>query len=165
MGTIALAKSQAMHTPAPYKPIELELFQTIRPGFGLIRVEYDSVMFREGEVAVFDEQWTANGRSYPEPIFDEGGIYVTEYQRPGGGMSWEMWNDNATKYGARARLDIRRSMVRVARSRWRGCEDKWMIHPLARTSRGAFLCSDGPYDEFLLACQVIGKVVGIYRPN
>lgn len=145
------------------EPTELRLFHTIPPRFGLIRVEYDSVMFREGEVAVFDEMWTS-GRGQADPLLSEDGIYVIEYQRPFASTSWEDWEKSSREYG-RTRLDVSRSMVRVARSNWRGCEDKWMIHPLARAMRGVILCSDGPLDEYNLAHKIIGKVVGIYRSD
>ena len=150
---------------AEWQRIALRIFPSIPPRHGVHAVEMNSVMFRAGEVAVYDELW-ASERQKNGPVdtlLEPGCIYITETQRPVAMMSWEQWNERGTKYG-RSRLQTRRSIVRVERSRWKGAEDCWMIHPLASQSGGVFHCSDGPYDEIHLVDQIIGKVVGIYRP-
>lgn len=147
-------------------PVEqLQIFGSIPPRFGVQAVELNSVMFRAGDVAVYDEMWAAERQAHGpvDSLLETGAIYVTESQRPVASMSWEMWWDGRKGY-CPSRLEVRRSVVRVGRCPWKGCEDRWMIHPLATQQRGVFLCSDGPYDEFQLVNQIIGKVVGIYCP-
>jgi hypothetical protein len=129
----------------------MQIFSVIPPRHGVLPVEYDSPLFRAGEVAVFDEMWTHHS-------LEEDGIYVVEYQRPPACMPWEDW----IKPGLRGLLQITRSMVRVARHH--KTPGLWMTHPLARSMRGMMLCSDGPMDEFVLTNQIVGKVVGIYNP-
>jgi hypothetical protein len=143
----------------------LRIFTAVPPRFGVHPVDTNSVLFRAGDVAVFDELW-ASERQANGPVdclLEDGAIYVTESQRPPAGMTWEMWWAHREGY-CPSRLEVRRSIVRVARSQWSGCQDKWMIHPLANRSGGIFHCSDGPYDAFQLTNQIVGKVVGIYCP-
>ena len=156
------ARPARIDEPADDRRGELRIFNSILPRHGVIAVTENSLLFRVGEVAVYDELWSS-GRDPEQPLFDEGGIYVVEYQRPTSSMSWEAWNDVGSRYG-RSRLDVSRSMVRIGRSRWPRSEDEWMIHPLRSQQAGVFLCSDGPFEDWNLADKVIGKVVGIYCP-
>lgn len=144
----------------------LRIFASIPPRYGVLPVDTNSAMFRVGEVAVFDEDWTGIRQAHGpvDCLLEEGAIYVTEHLRPRAGMTWDYWWQLGKTYGSRSHLDVSRSIVRAARSRWKGCEDRWMIHPLAPMRGGVILCSDGPYDEIHLVDQIIGKVVGIYCP-
>lgn len=143
-------KPRVIASAQPATPA-LAIFPTIPPRYGVIAVDYASPMLRAGEVAVYDELWA-------DEQLVEGAIYVTEYQRPTANMSWEMW----ASLSPRSRLDVRRSLI-IAR-RWGKDPSKWMAHPLAPTGNGMALCSDGPFEDFQLAGQIIGKVVGIYNP-
>jgi hypothetical protein len=137
---------------ATSKAAPLKIFSTVPPRFGVFPVEYDCPMFRAGEVAVYDEMWDHH------PL-EDGGIYIIEYQRPAAGMSWEAWGSFET----RSRLDIRRSMITARRSA--RDPQHWNASPMAATNgRGMIIGTDGPYQDWQLAGQIIGKVVGIYNP-
>ena len=144
---------------------QLKIFASVPPRFGVQAVEQNSVLFRAGDVAVYDEMWAAERQAHGpvDSLLEAGAIYVTESQRPVASMSWEAWWDGRKGY-CPSLLEVRRSVVRVGRCNWKGVEDRWMIHPLANQQRGVFLCSDGPFDEIQLVNKIIGKVVGIYCP-
>lgn len=124
---------------------------------GVVVVEHDGVLLKAGEVAVYDRYPLATG----EGLID-GGLYAVEFQRPVAGMSWEMWWGKG---------DHNRSRIRVTRNvvilrRHPKLEDHWQVHPIAsRDQLGCYLMSDGPYPEWILTDKILGRIVGIYRPE
>ncbi|MCP3732047.1 hypothetical protein M9978_16605 [Sphingomonas sp. MG17] len=138
------------------------IFPAIPPRFGVIAVKYSSTMFRAGEVAVYDELWTS-GKPQDEPLVEDGGVYVIQYQRPTAAMTWDMWWAGRAGY-CPSLLDVQYELVVASRSSMPGREDKWQTRPLRDARPGVFICTDGPLDEIQLTNKIVGKVVGIYNP-
>jgi|GEM_PF-2851149 len=124
---------------------------------GIVAVEENGVLLKAGEVAVYDRY----SLQLDGGLVD-GALYAVEYQRPVAGMSWSMWWGNGDH--VRSRLQISRHVV-IAR-RHPKLEGHWNIHPLApRTPEGIILMTDGPFEEIYLADKILGRIVGIYRPE
>ncbi len=162
--TEAIGTTIALHQQATVDHPALRVFAAIPPRFGVEVVRLPSVLFKVGEIAVYDELWTSGREQDAEP-FDDGSIYVVEFQRPRANMGWDLYDQHNRNYPGRPNLHIDRSLVYIRRCRWPGAEHKWMIHPLANFHGGMGHCSDGPYEDFQIGDKVIGKVVGIYAPS
>lgn len=134
-------------------PGALRIFPAIPPRYGVLAIDGDSLLFKAGEVAVYDELWAHEG-------LIDGGIYVAEWQRPTSGMDWNQWFNLP---GLRSHLRIDRGLVRLARHHRR--DDRWMMHPVVTRAGDAFVGSDGPFEDFHAAKYIIGRVVGIYNPD
>lgn len=103
-----------------------------------------------GMVAIFDVRWSE---------IQEGGYYVVESQHPVGGMSWETCDQiNRSKAPAdpRVRLKTARRVVRATR-RETTSGAWWFVQ------EGGF--QDGPIADWAVGYNVVGEVVGIYRPD
>ena len=92
-----------------------------------------------------------------EPI-EDGGIYVIESQHPVAGMSYQAWLDReAANPAPRAQPDsplkTRREVVQVVQKKghW------WQVQPSG--------FHDGPFSEWTIAHNMVGKVAGIYQPG
>lgn len=150
--------------PAPTMPeqrepgITLRIFEAIPFGFGVEPVRRDSTMFRIGEVAVYDEQYTS-GLEPGHGALEDGALYVIEYQTPRAGMTWDMWWESNRKYGGRSSIACRRNIIQV----YRGAKG-WYSRAYGN-DLGVFQLSDGPHDSIHLTDKICGKVVGIYRPR
>lgn len=87
---------------------------------------------------------------------EDGALYVVEDQRPVGGMSWETYdrfNQDHTRAGQpRVRLHTNRRVVRVTKRR----DGWWQVMPTGY--------HDGPFADWSVAQNMVGKVVGIYQP-
>ncbi|WP_126174355.1 hypothetical protein [Altericroceibacterium xinjiangense] len=112
---------------------------------------YDVAALR-GMVIVYDRECLSR-----DPI-KEGNFYVVESQYPVGGMSWEMWlelerGDRTSRAQPSSPLRTRREVVEAVRrdGRW------WHRLPSG--------FHDGPFQEWAVAHQMVGKVVGLYRPD
>lgn len=89
----------------------------------------------------------------------EGAYYVRESQYTPAGMSWESWlqaewQTRDRRVSPYSRLTSRREVVQAIH--WPR-PDSWAL----RLASGAV---DGPYIDGLFGFDLIGKVVGIYRP-
>lgn len=138
---------------------QLRIFSRVPtdPETGIVAVEENGVLLKAGEVAVYDRY----SLQLDGGLVD-GGLYAIEYQRPVAGMSWAMWWGNGDH--VRSRLRVSRHVVIVRRHP--KFEGHWNIHPLApRTPQGIILMSDGPFEEIYLADKILGRIVGIYRPE
>lgn len=138
----------------------LRIFTTIPELYGVVVMRNHAPLLRAGEVAVYDQQWT-NGKGPSDPLIEDGGLYALEYQKPHGGMTWEMWWENGQRYGGRTRIhtSIEIGICTLHKNGWH--TRAYGRHPL-----GFGLCSDGPYrDEYHLAERIVGKIVGIYMPQ
>lgn len=91
--------------------------------------------------------------------FVEGRLYVRESQRPTSNMSFASWVDIERQYGNPAGpsspLVTRREVVQFIKHPRHG-------GPSLRLARGFV---DGPYKEHTFGRDLIGKVVGVYRPQ
>jgi len=125
--------------PKPSRP-ELRIFVTV-PSDHIVHAVSDKALeplLRPGEVAVVTDQPAL----YPE----DGGWYLVEFVR---GKSFS---------GREHRM---RDIVEAYQGR-----DGWYVKAPAKHAPWAgFVCSDGPYDLNSLTELVLGRVVGIYRPN
>ncbi len=91
----------------------------------------------------------------------EGALYVREGQRPYCG-SWEHWLRLEVEAERERRLCGPQGLLRITREvvqaiRW-PYDDAWSL----RLASGHV---DGPYKEWAFGLDLIGKVVGIYRPE
>lgn len=125
---------------------ELRIFTSIPP------YHYDVVPMR-GLVVVYDKECL--GREGIQP----GKFYVRESQRPYAAMPWEAWlrrewEDRERRGGPAGRLHVNRYVVQVIR--WPRSD-----HMGFKLESGF---SDGPYHDWAFGLDIIGKVVGIYRP-
>lgn len=89
-----------------------------------------------------------------------GSLYVRESQQPEACMSWDRWleeelRDRAPRRQPPGRLKTRRQVVQAIR--WRDGE-----HWAVRLASGAI---DGPYCDWAFGTDLVGKVVGVYRPT
>ena len=127
---------------------KLRVFESIPP------LDHDVVVLG-GIVAVFDTQLP-----HIEGIV-EGAYYVRESQHPVANMSWEQWlrlerddPDSHRRAQPRSPLKVTREVVQAIR--WPHA-DNWAL----RLASGGV---DGPYHEWAFGTDLIGKVVGIFRP-
>lgn len=89
----------------------------------------------------------------------EGGLYVVESQQPVGGMTWDIYDRLNRERGPReprARIKTSRRVIRAVRCD-HDPELSWQILPSGYR--------DGPFHDWAMAHDFVGKVVGIYRPN
>ena len=143
-------------------PLDCSLPTTETPGFEFpdmrifdtipIHDDYDVVAVR-GAVAVLDRVIVRR-----EGVLD-GSFYVRESQRTPACMPWDDWHrreleDQSHGVRLRSRLKIRREVVRAIRWPHGDC---WAL----RLASGFV---DGPYHDWAFGSDLIGKVVGIYRP-
>jgi hypothetical protein len=135
----------ASSTPAENK---LTIFDSV-PVLGTVHAANDNSCappIREGEAAVIESD--GSKRVIPE----HGGIYLIEWVTP----------PLSPLYGYERRT---RAIVQICRSN-RG--DGWYTHSYVRNRPGkrVLLMSNGPYqDEPHLADNILGRVVGVYRPG
>ncbi|MBH1944429.1 hypothetical protein I5L01_09305 [Erythrobacter sp. YJ-T3-07] len=89
----------------------------------------------------------------------EGGFYVVETQHPPGGMVWQTYDEHVQRYdmdgGPRTLLKTSRRVIRAVRREATG-DAWWFIH------ESGF--ADGPIKAWAVGHNVVGEVVGIYRP-
>lgn len=109
-----------------------------------------------GMVVIYDEK-----PIQLEGIVD-GSFYVRESQHPAAAMDWERWLLAEWKCEYRARngqpsslLKTRREVVKAMRWPY---ADNWSV----RLSSGHI---DGPYHGWAFGRDLVGKVVGLYRPD
>ena len=145
--------SNSSPTPAPiaepegFDVSELHIFTSIP------RYHHDVVALR-GLVVVFDTECLRR-----EGI-QMGKLYVRQNQSPPSSMAWEEWlkqewADRERRHGPVSRLRISREVVLAfAHPRHGG--------PCVRLDSGYV---DGPYHEWAFGMDLIGKVVGVYRPD
>lgn len=103
-----------------------------------------------GMVAIFHPSWHE---------VREGSYYVTESQLPAGGMGWETYDQFNAKVGAgepRVRIKTARSVVRATRRPQ--ADDAWWF-----VMESGF--RDGPVANWAAGYNIIGEVIGIYRPR
>lgn len=112
------------------------------------------VVGMNGMVIVFDK------RLHLLSDLQEGALYVREFQRPPSNMAWRNWlNLELEHEGQEGRhspfssLNIVREVVQAV---------TYMGGPAMRLASGFI---DGPYKEWSYGSDLIGKVVGIYRPG
>lgn len=118
---------------------KLRSFDRVPPPFDVVPLG--------GVVAVYDPRW-----------FDivEGRYYVVESQNPPGGMGWQAYDDHVRRYdGPRTLLKTTRRVIRAIRREQTG-DAWWFVH-----ERGS---ADGPIKDWAAGHNVVGEVVGIYRP-
>lgn len=118
------------------------------PDFGIVALR--------GAVLVYDES-----DLHREGVV-EGALYVRESQHPTACMDWERWLDLERDDARRSRraqpsspLKTRREVVQAVRA---AAGDRWGL----RLASGAI---DGPYYEWAFGRNLVGKIVGIYRPS
>lgn len=103
-----------------------------------------------GMVAVYSSCWSE---------ITEGNYYVTESQRPPGGMTWQAYDEHVRRYETegwpRTHLETKRRVIRATRRKHTG-NAWWFIH-----ERGS---ADGPIKDWAVGHNIVGEVVGIYRP-
>ncbi|XAP76978.1 hypothetical protein ABC955_10280 [Citromicrobium bathyomarinum] len=117
--------------------------------FDHVPESFDVVPLR-GMVALADPRWYE---------IAEGRYYVIETQHPPGGMGWETFDDCVRRRGSdggpRPLLKTSRRVVRAVRRTATG-DAWWFIH------ESGF--ADGPIKAWAVGHNVVGEVVGIYRP-
>jgi hypothetical protein len=89
----------------------------------------------------------------------EGAYYVVEDQHPVSGMSWELYdrcNREHRPREPRVRIKTSRRIVRAVR-RTQEPDLWWLALPSG--------FHDGPYEDWVVAGNMVGKVVGVYQPN
>lgn len=89
----------------------------------------------------------------------EGALYVVENQHPVGGMSWETYDEFNRRHGPReprVRIKTSRRVIRAAR-RGNGPDNWFQVQPSGYP--------DGPYYDWAVCQNMVGKVVGIYSPS
>jgi len=131
---------------------ELLIFDSVpdHRDFGIVALK--------GLVAIYDTT-----SIYREGII-EGSFYVRENQRPAGHRPWQDWLRDEISHpernvGPHSPLTTSREVVRAVR--WPRSDkdsDNWAF----RLASGF---TDGPYYDWWFGRDVIGKVVGIYRPQ
>ncbi len=141
MNAIALAESALAKTDDEFEAgaAKLRSFDRVPPPFDVVPLN--------GMVAVFDPRW-----------YDivEGRFYVVESQHPPGGMSWSTYDDHVRRYeGPRTLLKTKRRVIRATRRKNTGSA-WWFVH-----ENGA---GDGPLKDWAAGHNVVGEVVGIFRP-
>ena len=117
--------------------------------FNSIPEDHDVVPLK-GRVMVFDPN-----ALHREEIVD-GGLYVVENQHPVGGMSWETYDRFNQTSEPRVRIKTSRRVVRTVRrenvpNQW------WQVLPSGY--------HDGPFPDWSVTLNMVGKVVGIYIPT
>ena len=125
---------------------DLQVFDTIP------RYNHDVVPMH-GLVIVFDKL------AFRYEGFIEGKLYVRENQRPAANLRYDSWLDLEREYGQPAGpsspLVTHREVVRYVTHAPTG------LPALRMDSRFV----DGPYQEWAFGRNLVGKVVGIYRPG
>ena len=120
----------------------LRTFEHVPEGFDVVPVG--------GMVAVSDPRWYE---------IAEGSFYAIETQHPQGGMGWETYDDCVRRRGGdggpRPLLKTSRRVVRAVRRAATG--DAWWF-----THESGF--ADGPIKAWAGGHNVVGEIVGIYRP-
>ena len=108
-----------------------------------------------GAVLVYDA-----GPLHREGILD-GAYYVREHQRPTASMQWKQWLEleygDAVK-GSHGPTGLLRTTREVVQARRMPVGDRWGL----RLASGI---TDGPYHDWAFGRDLVGKVVGMYRPN
>ena len=139
--------------PTPY-PLQEETFQlTDLRVFTSVPQYHHDVVALLGMVVVYDTH--ALGRE----VVEDGGLYVVEDQRPVGGMSWETYdrlNSDRGQLTPSSQIKTTRRVVRLQHSH--NMPECW-DHVLPSGAR------DGPIPHWDVTFNMVGKVVGIYRPN
>jgi hypothetical protein len=125
----------------------LEMFDVVPPWATIHAARDDSMapLIRKGEIAVIE------GGDRAGLLPQEGQLFLIEY------------SGTATSYDRFPRRT--RNIVVTRESKRR--DGSWYAGPLAHQGRGGALhMSDGPYrDADTIAHNLIGRVVGIYRPS
>ena len=107
-----------------------------------------------GEVVAYDLD-----ALHREPL-QEGALYVVESQHPVGGMSWETYDRFNREFVARGE-----SRVRIATTRRviRALRHPRMADHWAHVQPNGF--HDGPFPDWAATHNIVGKVVGVFRPH
>jgi hypothetical protein len=140
-------------TPANIEEAASFDFSDLRVFTSIPRYHYDVVAMR-GLVVVYDRECL--GR---EGI-QMGKLYVRENQLPPSSMPWDQWlksewAEREDRHKPYSRLTVRREVVLAFTHPRHG-------GPCVRLDSGHV---DGPYHEWAFGMDLIGKVVGIYRPE
>lgn len=121
----------------------LRSFGRVPPSFGTVPLS--------GMVAIYDPRWFE---------IAEGRFYVVESQHPPGGMGWQTYDEHTRRYdrdgGHRTLLKTERRVIRAMRRPATGTA-WWFIQ------ESGF--ADGPIHDWAVGHNVIGEVVGMYRPG
>ena len=143
MNALAVANSTPITVADEFEAgaATLRSFDRVPPPFDVVPLG--------GMVAVFDPRWSN---------IVEGRFYVIESQRPVGGMSWETYDQFNRAHGPgepRVRIATTRRVIRAVRKERTG-DDWWFIQ------ENGF--ADGPIMDWAAGHNIVGEVVGIYRP-
>ena len=90
---------------------------------------------------------------------EDGALYVVEDQRPVGGVSWETYDQFNRGHGPReprVRITTSRRVVRAIR-RQDHPDHWWQVLPSG--------FHDGPFPDWSMTHNMVGKIVGLYRPE
>jgi hypothetical protein len=88
----------------------------------------------------------------------EGALYVVEDQHPVGGMNWETFDEFNRQHGPcepRVRIKTSRRVIRAVRG-GSGPHNWWQVQQSGYP--------DGPYYDWAICQNMVGKVVGVYQP-
>ena len=133
--------------PPTFDPQQLRAFSEIPP------YDHEVIAFRGMVLTYATDAISRDGGLI------EGAFYVLENQNPVSGMSWathDRLNREHTERGEpRTRIKVKRWVVQALR--WPTMSDHWRLV----TPEGF---SDGPYPDWSVTWDLIGKVVGVYRP-
>lgn len=144
--------------------LRLRIFDHIEAGFGVVPIVGDdagSHMLKNGEVAVYDENWRDDPNWELTP-----GLYCMEHQRLPGGMHPETAGRMAIMDRRMVRTRNEREVVFV--SRHPRSKDGWAYRELrSRLHRGVRLPArlEGPIYPWAMPELLLGPIVGIFRPN
>jgi hypothetical protein len=151
MSALALATT----LPSPCEQAQEFSVQDLRI-FTSIPDRHHEIVALRGAVIVYDTD--SKGR---EGFVEEGGLYVIEHQYTPAGMPYDSWlrhelEDSIRRAQPWSKLKTSREVIRLER------------HPKMTDKWGYRLASgfwDGPLHEWAICFPMVGKVVGIYRPN
>ena len=154
MTSTALARAD--HPLAPPTEELTFAFSDLRVFTSIPAHHHDIIAFR-GAVLVFCTDF----RCCHETV-EEGALYVRESQRPAANMLWESWLRLECEEAFRYRNHCPRSPLKIVREvvqavRWPR-RDAWAL----RLASGFV---DGPYKDWAFGTDLVGKIVGVYRPN
>lgn len=142
MNAIALPHAAAAEDEFSQSVQSLSLLDRVPPGCDVVPLA--------GMVAVYDTK---------SHDLREGRYYVIERQRPASGMSWATYDRFNHEHGPgepRTQLDTSREVVRAVRRPQTG--DAWWF-----VLESGF--ANGPIKAWAAGHDLVGEVVGIYRPG
>lgn len=149
MGELALLERPALPACEPLSLPQLRVFVSVPDHCGVVSLR--------GTVVVFD----------PDPLHREGvragSFYVLENQHTPACMQWRRWlreelGDEHVESRAQPRSPLKTSRHVVQLIRDTRLPNHW-----TRRLESGFC--DGPYQDWSIGFNLVGKVVGIYRPS